>query len=238
MVLTKEQKNKAYLSGRLYYLFLANGYDIEKNCHAIKDLAKDLEYNNLVTNYSNAAAAIRKHITGKNKNLESEWIEIYCRYFNCSADYILGFIQEPTHELTEVNEKTGLSSAAISKLLRADSDKKIIYDRLVAGGYLDKLVSVVNAFYDIGSSVQINGEKVTDKETIRNLEKAIDNIKLKMLRDNGADCIHELTYDKQVQKHFKVSRINLYKSKSKKILGDSYDSSVLDNWIKEIEKED
>jgi len=234
--ITNKEKDMKKLSGRLLRLLKDNGYDVENDCHAIPRLVIDMEKSGLILN--NGYTMIHRHVYDDVRDIDITWLKNYCSFFGCSADYILGYIDKPTHEITDINKKSGLSSAAIRELLKADSDKKIIYDRLVAGGYLNDLVSVINSFYDIGASIQINGEKVTDKETLRNLSKAIEGIKLKMLRDSGADCIHNLAYDSKVKKHFLSSRINLYKTKSKNILGSYYDSSVLDNWLNEVEKED
>lgn len=233
--ITNKEKDIKKLSGRLIKLFKENGYDVENDCHAITRLVADMEKKQ-DCNLSNAYKTIRSHVLDKS-DIEITWLKNYCDFFHCSADYILGYISEPTHEITDINKSSGLSAAAISELLKADSDKKILFNRLVAGGYFDDLISKINTFYDIGASVQISGEKVTDKETIKNLEEKIDGIKLQVLRDGGADCIHKLAFDSQVKKHFLSSRIDLYKSKSKKILGDNYDSSVLDDWKKRIEKE-
>jgi len=39
-----------------------------------------------------------------------------CRFFKCSADYLLGFIDLPTHADTDINKETGLSKDAINCL--------------------------------------------------------------------------------------------------------------------------
>lgn len=228
------QQNKVYAIDKRDFADLI--LDMYESKYSVFEYPADCDDNNKSYERGKKQKTIAKHIDNIS-GVSFDWINVYCKFFGCSSDYLLGIISEPTHEITDINKKTGLTTAAASKLLQADKDTQLLYDRLVAGGYLDNLVSVINTFYDIGASVQITGEKITDKETINNLQAAIESIKLKMLRDKGADCIHNLAYDDQVKKHFLVSRINLYKTKSNNLLGTYFDSSVLDNWIKEVEKE-
>lgn len=213
--------------GRLYKAFLDKGYDLkDTKSHAMKRIIQDMIDKDLISE-SSKLEDIRKRISDDVKcsmpipSIYTSQLKLYCDFLGCSADYLLGTIPETTHTLTDIKKKTGLSPAAASKLLHADKDAQVLYDRLVAGGYLDNLVSAMNTFYDFGSSVQINGEKVTDKETISNLEKAIDGIKLKLLRAAAADSIHQLAYDKKLAKHFLSSRIDLYNKKVKAIHKDS-----------------
>lgn len=49
-------------------------------------------------------------------NVSVAWIKCYCDFFNCSADYLLGYIDLPTHQNTDVQKVTGLSDAAIKQL--------------------------------------------------------------------------------------------------------------------------
>lgn len=49
--------------------------------------------------------------------LKVEFLDWYCRYFNCSADYLMGYIDTPTHEVKEVQELTGLNHGAVETLL-------------------------------------------------------------------------------------------------------------------------
>lgn len=210
--------------GRLYNAFKIKGYDLkDTKSHAMKRIIQDMLDQGLKEDPDN----IRRRITDDVKyklpipRLNSSQLKLYCDFLGCSADYLLGIIPETTHTITDIKKNTGLSPAAVSKLLQADKDTQVLYDRLIAGGYLDNLVSAMNTFYDFGSSVQINGEKVTDKDTIADLEKAIDGIKLKHLRNTAADTIHQLAYDKSVSKHFLSSRIDLYNKKVKAIHKDN-----------------
>lgn len=50
--------------------------------------------------------------------LKVEFLDWYCRFFNCSADYLMGYIDTPTHEEKKIQELTGLKPEAVKTLLR------------------------------------------------------------------------------------------------------------------------
>lgn len=43
-------------------------------------------------------------------------LKMYCNYFECSADYLLGYIDMPTHDNTDIYSVTGLSENAINTI--------------------------------------------------------------------------------------------------------------------------
>ena len=49
-------------------------------------------------------------------SLEGKWLKAYCDYFNCSADYLFGYIDLPTHADTDIQKETGLSADSINFL--------------------------------------------------------------------------------------------------------------------------
>lgn len=51
------------------------------------------------------------------ENTEGKWLKAYCDYFKCSADYLFGYIELPTHEKNNIKNHTGLSENAIDKLI-------------------------------------------------------------------------------------------------------------------------
>lgn len=50
------------------------------------------------------------------EKLSGEWIFRYCKYFDCSADFLFGKIELPTHENSDIAQLTGLSLTAIDTL--------------------------------------------------------------------------------------------------------------------------
>lgn len=52
--------------------------------------------------------------------LKVEFLDWYCRFFNCSADYLMGYIDTPTYEEKGIQELTGLNGSASRSLLKKD----------------------------------------------------------------------------------------------------------------------
>lgn len=63
------------------------------------------------------------------EDISVQWLSIYCNYFNCSADYFMGYIEKPTYNLTDINKITGLSVEAITALevLKSDVENSDIF---------------------------------------------------------------------------------------------------------------
>ena len=49
----------------------------------------------------------------------------YCKFFHCSADYLLGLIEMPTHAETDIHAETGLSTEAIEQLIKWNEKTKL-----------------------------------------------------------------------------------------------------------------
>ena len=69
----------------------------------------------------------RQKITRDIKNefpIKAEFLDCYCRYFGCSADFLMGYIDTPTHEEKVLKDLTALSDTSCRALL--EKKKKII----------------------------------------------------------------------------------------------------------------
>lgn len=76
------------------------------------------DYDNQGKQKNNVARTINEHLKKESAgNVEGYWLKIYCDYFNCSADYLFGYIELPTHEKNNIKNHTGLSDNAIDKLI-------------------------------------------------------------------------------------------------------------------------
>lgn len=65
----------------------------------------------------------RQKITRDIKNefpIKAEFLDCYCRYFGCSADFLMGYIDTPTHEEKALEDLTALSGTSCRALLEKD----------------------------------------------------------------------------------------------------------------------
>lgn len=112
---------------RLEFLMEEDGIVIKRGASA--ELSKRLykrgilKYNNIDYDAQNKERDnVRNRIdehrkTDSAENISGHWLKIYCDYFHCSADYLFGYIELPTHEKTNIKNHTGLSKNAIDKLI-------------------------------------------------------------------------------------------------------------------------
>lgn len=112
---------------RLEYLMKQDGINIVKK-GADRELSKRM-YNKGVLHYSGedydtknknintARRRIEEHRKVESaSNISGYWLKAYCDYFHCSADYLFGYIELPTHEKTNIKNATGLSVKAIERI--------------------------------------------------------------------------------------------------------------------------
>lgn len=65
----------------------------------------------------NTADTLRKHLkVASADNISGQWLNIYCKYFHCSCDYLMGYISRPNQINTDISKQIGLSDAAIDTL--------------------------------------------------------------------------------------------------------------------------
>lgn len=110
---------------RLEKLMVEDGIDIAKKKGADTELASRMLARGCLSFYVNeyyqARNSARTQI-GRHRNaisassLEGKWLKAYCDYFNCSADYLFGYIDLPTHADTDIQKETGLSADSINFL--------------------------------------------------------------------------------------------------------------------------
>lgn len=193
-------ENTNCFGGRLYDSFKEKGFDLKsdngKNSSAMKKIIADMIDKKLITEDQKEKyqKQIRKDLkeTSATPNIDSATLKFYCDYLQVSADYLLGFIEKPLSD-------SGLSPKAITRLKNMDSDSRELFNAMVEGRYIKNLSSSMRSFYAIGNAIHISANNQEDK---KNYSKAIENIKINMLRDSGADFIHKLAYDKKVFNHF------------------------------------
>lgn len=81
-----------------------------------------------------------------------------CRFFNCSADYLLGLIDLPTHAKTDFNKLTGLWDNCIDTLSECNKHKS--FDNSFAE-YNQNIVLLLNYLLYQGKDRLVNHNKIT-----------------------------------------------------------------------------
>lgn len=69
---------------------------------------------------------IRTHLHSEDAScLQGEFVNAYCKFFNCSADYLFGYteIKSSDIDIREICEKTGLSQKAVERLIKCNSNE-------------------------------------------------------------------------------------------------------------------
>ena len=194
---------------RLEHLMTAAGYDVTKRGTDRKlskamHAASCLPVNEKISmDATDAAELLEKSIDNNRKVIgthrkaaappSTEWIMAYCKFFRCSADYLLGYIDGPTHEAVEIERETGLSEASVDVLRsfaelireepgrRSENELKVLQAlNYLIGGDLGRrgfpedhslLVQVFN--YVAASHVKyISGEDAMEDETGSSIKAA------------------------------------------------------------------
>lgn len=80
--------------------------------------------------YRHVVDAISKRIKADLRNadfkkMNGTYMLAYCKFFHCSADYLLGLIEMPTHAETDIHAETGLSADAIKQLIKWNEKTKL-----------------------------------------------------------------------------------------------------------------
>lgn len=76
---------------------------------------------------SSIVRRLQEHLkTASAENVSGLWLSIYCGYFGCSCDYLMGYIEKPTYQDTDIYQKTGLEEYSIRTLKKVKNnwDKK------------------------------------------------------------------------------------------------------------------
>lgn len=71
----------------------------------------------------NTTKTINNHLNYPD-SMSQKYIKAYCIIFDCSVDYLLGFIDLPTHADTDIYKETGLTDDSIAalRLIKSDVD--------------------------------------------------------------------------------------------------------------------
>lgn len=109
-------------SDRLKYLMKINGYKSTKELataiyHSGLRGTDDNKNKSEKESIENIKRAIENHLHREYASgVYNDWIDSYVRFFHCSADFLFGYIDMPTHELTDAAAYTGLEERTVDYL--------------------------------------------------------------------------------------------------------------------------
>lgn len=184
---------------RLKYLYELNNIDTNTRKWALS-VAKSLYDKNILyygnenktkeMHHNDTARQLQAHLLRDTPN-DTIWIKRYCDFFDCSSDFLLGYIDEPTHEKNDIYKSTGLSSQAIDclkSLMISDENAvncmqpslrvlPVLNDLMSDKIFFDMLLRGINQYlnteyyipvYHTGNAIHRDSEKgiLLDEETI------------------------------------------------------------------------
>lgn len=164
----------------------------EQDCDTPKALAEKLLDAKLVTvktrgkdvfkNKDNAVGSIEKKIrTHLHANdarcLQGEFVNAYCKFFLCSADYLFGYteIRTPDIEVKEICEITGFSETVVKRLIKDAKSDDTIHNCQAWSQILesDLYYGIVQNWQMAGEQALLAAQKEVESEKIKKeLEKA------------------------------------------------------------------
>lgn len=66
---------------------------------------------------NSTARRLQEHLkVASAENISGKWLSIYCGYFECSCDYLMGYIEKLTYQDTDIYKETGLEENSIRTL--------------------------------------------------------------------------------------------------------------------------
>lgn len=97
--------------------------DIKNLPRALAEELVDSEIIPPIGTRKNRVENARQKITRDIENefpIKAEFLDYYCRYFGCSADFLMGYIDTPTHEEKTLKDLTALSDTSCRALLEKE----------------------------------------------------------------------------------------------------------------------
>lgn len=129
------------------------------------------------------------------ESIEGKWLKAYCDYFGCSADFLFGYIDLPTHDKTNIHEKTNLSYSAIHKIIDANNhflDLIINSEEYYEIDYMfDQMMELYNCSKERAARCYELKKEFMEKKGDVSEEQRIDSeyfIYEKLITQNGEKC--------------------------------------------------
>lgn len=118
------------------------------------------------------------------RNPDADVISRMCRYFNVSADYLLGLsdVKSTEQDMKIACEVTGLSEDAVTKLRSKTAEKetlKEVYGLMISNELFHSLAAVLNQFDGLDKTLKGFSESMSSKELLSlNVKDINENIEL------------------------------------------------------------
>ena len=111
------------------------------------------------------------------KCLQGEFVNAYCKFFSCSADYLFGYtdIRTPNIEVRHICEITGLSETVINRLLEDFKSEETVHRCQTWSKMLESELyyGIVYNWWMAGEQAMIATQKEVEREKlIKDLKKA------------------------------------------------------------------
>lgn len=202
---TNNQQNKKYDVANSEYSELL--HDMYESEYKVFDYPADCKKDSDKTYQRNKTQKrIALHINGKKASIS--WIQKYCKFFGCSADYLLGYIDKPTHEITDINKASGLSTAAIQKLLD-NQETKIITDNLLRTNSIDLFIQALKASVQIkhvnnfiAAQLQKNTLAGITENDIALFKSNLESGNQSQIDQFAINCFKSLLQDEKIDNYF------------------------------------
>lgn len=110
---------------------------------------------------------------------KSDYLIALCNLYDRDIDYLIGRLEEPTHDIKFICDQTGLSARAVLKLKQKKRSNRMysqILSWLLESNDFDEIISRVNSFIQIkwakaASDSMGNPDKKLDKELTKEEER-------------------------------------------------------------------
>ena len=196
-------QNPNFIFGeRLRYLFSNAGYDVSKKGWRIQvakaffalGIVKYQSENLKGKENNNLARQIHSHCSMKDGKVpETVWICRYCQFFCCSADYLLGIIDRPTHEHEDIGSVTGLSDCAIDEIMNMSDIETMVLDVFLKKKEDKALSQAISDFFaNLGKSNDWHGAS----ESFKN------GASLFILKEQAGEVFNRIAHDKDITNYY------------------------------------
>ena len=216
------------LDDRIYDLFLDKGYDVKNNrndtTRALNDMIAAGLFSDDISEktFASYRKSIKDHVNGKVNSISYEWINIYCSFFGCSADYILGFINEFTHddEILKNHADNTLTSEAV-RTLNKNQEYQIITNALLETKSIEYFVEYFNYRFGYDEKIKMlkksinleidsdeqNNFKLFSNDDMKVFDDSINSGWEKIKENTSAALMDSLWKNEKLKKHFSVKTL-------------------------------